>query len=855
MAPSSRPQPVVTTLSLKPGDRVDAFTVVGTIATTGSAVVYKAHDELLDRYVAIKQIILGDGDTDDVLRKRIRDEAAIHKHVSARQPRHLIQFIDAVDGERGLMLVSEYYPSTSLEQVLADRGGPLDERQALGILAATAKGLEAIHAAGVVHRDLKPSNILLGEDGGLKICDFGLSALIEAQDSLSLGSVRYMAPELLRGEPADGRADLYSLGIIAYEMLAGRPNFDAAFRNVLRDQRNQAMRWMKWHTNARVSAPPLSEHVPDLPPHLVQLVARLMEKDQVRRVGSAIDVLEAIRRHFTGDSEALEHLGPGSPGPLNGRGSGEPTSAAGDTAALPTRGRLPLILAGLLLLWVVVGAGVYVIADGRRAARQEQAQAEANALIDAGIARYEEGDFTGSLENYQAVLSTWPEGSAIAQRAQLGAWKARGRLAFAGERYGEAIDHFERYQKAGGDAASVQPLILEARAGEAFASVESSVLDDIERHEFREAQQVVREARQNRWSDQQVRRLDELDVLIERRRAEVLATQRIAQARELEAAGDRAGAIAALEDLVTLPPEGTALLTQLRADLRYHEAIMRAETSARSGEYVQAIAAYNEALAVRPSEELTTKVRELDARRLTVEGAALLDGGEFEAARSRFAQALELDPDNPDALRLQQQIRDATELGGLERAGDAATAAGKYDEAIGHYEAALRISPSNAAVQQKLVDVRVQQNVVNALAAIEANELDRAETLLNAALLLQPGNGTVDQMLSGLSTRREYARLLASGDEARRAGDYGRAKRLYNNAGELIPGEEVTQRLEDTEFEQYLARARRLIAENQHDAARVTLQQASRIRVTPELTALLESLEAAPVNPEGGTTP
>ncbi|MEO1237495.1 MAG: serine/threonine-protein kinase, partial [Planctomycetota bacterium] len=301
-ASGGTPAAGVTTLSLKPGDTVDAYTVVDTIATTGSAVVYKAHDGLLDRHVAVKQIILGSEDSDEALRKRIRDEAAIHKRVSTTQPKHLIQFIDAVDDPRGLMLVSEYYPSTSLEDLLDRQRAPLDERQALGIVAATALGLRAIHDAGVVHRDLKPSNILLGEDGGLKICDFGLAALIESQDSLSLGSVRYMAPELLRSETADGRADVYSLGVIAYEMLAGRPNFDAAFRNVLRDQRNQAMRWMKWHTNARVAAPLLDEFLPDLPPHLTQLVARMMDKDVARRVGRADDVVEAIRRHFTGDT-------------------------------------------------------------------------------------------------------------------------------------------------------------------------------------------------------------------------------------------------------------------------------------------------------------------------------------------------------------------------------------------------------------------------------------------------------------------------------------------------------------------------------------------------------------------------
>src|SRR5439155_314842 len=121
--------------------------------------------------------------------------------------------------------------------------GPMDQKQVLGIVGATALALEAIHKEGVVHRDLKPSNILLPRAGGLKVVDFGIAGLVGAQEALSVGTVRYMAPELFAEGGLDGRADIYSLGIIAYEMLAGREKFNEAFRVVIRDQRNQAMRW------------------------------------------------------------------------------------------------------------------------------------------------------------------------------------------------------------------------------------------------------------------------------------------------------------------------------------------------------------------------------------------------------------------------------------------------------------------------------------------------------------------------------------------------------------------------------------------------------------------------------------
>ncbi|MEL7088469.1 MAG: serine/threonine-protein kinase, partial [Planctomycetota bacterium] len=450
------------------------------------------------------RIILGDGDTAVALRKRIHDEAAIHKRVSTTQPKHLIQFIDAVDDERGLMLVSEYYPSTSLEDLLVSRPDALDERQALGIVAATAKGLAAIHDAGVVHRDLKPSNVLLGEDGGLKICDFGLSALIESQDSLSLGSVRYMAPELLRSEPADQRADLYSLGIMAYEMLAGRANFDTAFRNVLRDQRNQAMRWMKWHTNARLSAPPLDELMPDLPPHLVQLVARMMDKDQARRVGSAGDVLDAIRRHFVGDGPE-EPLRNGQTDPA----AGPVTSTPGDTAPLPSRNKLPLILAGLLVFWVAVGLSLYVISESKKSAAQQRAVAEADALIAAGNRDYAAGNFEAALENYRLVSNAWPDETAMGQKAQLGVLKTRGRLAFIAEDFDGAVDYLDQYTDAGGSAPGIEDLKRDAKSAKAFTRQQASVLRHVEAGEFREAQQVVKDARQTQLTTDETNALDE----------------------------------------------------------------------------------------------------------------------------------------------------------------------------------------------------------------------------------------------------------------------------------------------------------------------------------------------------------
>jgi len=853
MADSSNPSSNdVTTLSLKPGDKIDAFTVLDTIASTGSAVVYKAHDELLDRLVAIKQIILGNGDTDTALRKRIRDEASLHKRVSTSQPKHLIQFIDAVDDPRGLMLVSEYYPSTSLEDMLHKADAPLDDRHALGIVAAPAKGLDAIHHAGVIHRDLKPSNILLGDDGGLKICDFGLAALIESQDSLSLGSVRYMAPELLRGEPADERADVYSLGIIAYEMLIGRPHFDTAFRNVLRDQRNQAMRWMKWHTNARATAPMIDDFLPEVPTHLTLLVARMMDKDLSRRVGSARDIIDAIRRHFIGDGPDVheQHAADDASPDASDSTSSQP----GDTAALPTRSRLPLILAGLLVFWLVVGGVLLGVNESKKKAARERALTQAKTQINQGIGHYNAGRFDDALASYQLVIEGWPADSPQAQDAQLGVWKTQGRLAFNAKHYDQAVKHFEMYRDQGGNASSVEPLILEARDAEAFAQLTLSINQNIEDHAYPEARLTLKSARENKWSDAQSQQLDALDARIEQRRAEALAAQVIAEAKVLIENNDPAAAIAKLEELVSLPAHGQALLDTLRQDLAFDTAMAGGEDNLRSGQLGEAIESFNVAQALRPSDDLTNRISRLTARLLTREGAALLDAGELDAANDRFVKALQKDPENLDAKRLIKQIRSTTELTGIEGRGDAAAAAGDLAAATTAYQQAAEMAPDNLSIRTKLDNTRVRHNLQLARTAIDDQAFDRAQELLEAARLLAPQDSAVANLSATLDTQRAYRKLVAQGDAAKDVHDFGKAKRFYTEASKLVKGDEITQRLEEAQFQQYLTQAREYLDDGELDAARATLNLARDIRFTPELLSLIEAVDNARVGSEDGTT-
>src|SRR5690606_19691510 len=124
-----------------------------------------------------------------------------HRRLAKSCPK-IVQIHDAIVDDRGAFLIMEYVQGPSLAQVLANHGKPMTSKYVIFALHAIAQAVAQLHGQGVVHRDLKPGNILLPDAGGVKLCDLGLAAMIADQEAMTLGSVRYMAPELCRGEQA-----------------------------------------------------------------------------------------------------------------------------------------------------------------------------------------------------------------------------------------------------------------------------------------------------------------------------------------------------------------------------------------------------------------------------------------------------------------------------------------------------------------------------------------------------------------------------------------------------------------------------------------------------------------------------
>ena len=209
--------------TVQPGDRIGCYLVDRRLGAGGMGEVWRARDERLGRDVAVKLLLPHPARDADRL-TALQDEA---RAAGALNHTNILTVHDVGTHHGASYLVTECLEGRSLRARLAD--GRLDVDTALDVAVQVARGLTAAHARRIVHGDLKPENIFLGSDGRVKILDFGLATLHgEATGGRVTGTVAYMAPERLRGEPTDGRADIFALGVLLHEMLAGTRPFEAA---------------------------------------------------------------------------------------------------------------------------------------------------------------------------------------------------------------------------------------------------------------------------------------------------------------------------------------------------------------------------------------------------------------------------------------------------------------------------------------------------------------------------------------------------------------------------------------------------------------------------------------------------
>jgi serine/threonine-protein kinase len=237
------------------------------------AEVYLAQDQLLDRPVAVK-VLFPELAADTSFVERFRREA----QAAARLNHHnIVSVYDFGESDGSYFIVMEYVDGQTLRDVVRSEG-PMAPVRAAGIAADVAAALGAAHAQGVVHRDVKPANVLISDE--VKVADFGIARAGDPRESLTqtgmvMGTATYLSPEQAQGLPIDRRSDIYSLGVVLYETLAGRPPFIG--------DTPVAIAYKHLHEEP---VPP-SEHNPDVSPALDAVVLKAMAKDPADRYGSA----------------------------------------------------------------------------------------------------------------------------------------------------------------------------------------------------------------------------------------------------------------------------------------------------------------------------------------------------------------------------------------------------------------------------------------------------------------------------------------------------------------------------------------------------------------------------------------
>jgi serine/threonine protein kinase/Tol biopolymer transport system component len=321
------------TLAVKPGDKLGPYRIESVIGEGGMGVVYRALDTRLNRPVAVK--LLFDDLADTAARRRFQREAQM---ASSLNHPHILTVHDAGDFEGRQYLVTELIEGGTLKDW--SRQEKRGWRETVALLVGVADGLATAHAAGILHRDIKPDNILVGRNGYAKLSDFGLAKLQESsppdtntqstRPGIVLGTIAYMSPEQASGRSTDARSDIFSFGVVLYELLAGRRPFEGATDLEL------------LQTVIHGSPAPLPA---DFPLALRMIVEKALERAPAERYQSTGDFVVDLRRLARASEEAQIHpvLSPAGPQPV------------------PRKRAYPLPLAALVVLVLLLAGGMLLL--------------------------------------------------------------------------------------------------------------------------------------------------------------------------------------------------------------------------------------------------------------------------------------------------------------------------------------------------------------------------------------------------------------------------------------------------------------------------------------------------------------
>ncbi len=818
-------------LGLEIGSKVGRYQVREKLAIGGQAIVYKCYDESLDRLVAVKQISPHLA-RDEKFAERFRNEAQMLARIAPAQPT-IVDVYELVEDRNGLFIVMEYFEGRSLEAILSAMEEPVDVKSTLRIIWRLAGGLNAVHNAGIVHRDIKPSNILVGEGLKVKITDFGVAAAT-GQTSAPIGTTKYMSPEMFGGDPVDARADMYSLGLVAYEMLTGRKKFREIFADVIRDPESEALRWMEWHGNRKVSAVPLSEVNSNVPEELSGIVAKMIAKNPSQRFGTMEELGRAIKLGFSarlqttmGDAQApIASAAEAVTQDSGSADSSDPTELP-PTLPLPKRPtslRTKLIFAGACAATMV---GIVVALSVRFHMVKRDTSLAAAEAYDRAMAAYTQEQYLTAEEQFADVAQSFKRtlGGAKASvmkhlagahqyvlhrdwaRAQGQEDAAAQRLEFVQSRYSRLekwardasreISDFSRYRRdTWAFAAAVDKARLESSSGN-HELARRIVQRDVESLELTAQQEVQRDALLKEIDESEI--VDKVDSalgLSEDLTAQGLFEQALAGCVDATSVLDeKARAILSPEKYRALLARVSAASQKVQAGRVYAEAMRRATEARNIQDKPSELAALLEAAEADPSRGDNERIVDLRSEIALEDGRKLFAAGKLADAKSKFEEALKLKPDSEKARDELKLISRDSERREMIRTGTEAFEAGDFAKALELYKLATEIR-TDETLDAEILEARFQMQLQRGDTLRDGGKFDEALTEYEKARSIKPdASDTVDARQADTRQRHAYTIEIELGDEALHRGEYSVARAHFQTARTLRPTPEADERI------------------------------------------------------------
>ena len=884
------------------GAKLGKYEIVEHLGTGGQAIVYKGYDAGLDRYVAIKQVAPQMA-ADERFRERFRD---IVKQLAKLDCEQIVTIYELIEQNGGLFVVMEFIEGHTIERTLQDQPDKgVEPKAVLQIVWKIAAGLFELHRAGIVHRDLKPSNIIVSEGLKVKITDFGVAARIGTAVSMRLGTTKYMAPELFTGGEVDGRADIYSLGMIAYEMLLGRNKFNEVFHEIVRDPHSEALRWMKWHSSPDQVAPALSDIDPTIPQALSVIVSKMLAKNPDERFSSVEELGREIKANFSPRAQRPAprakkvrvgkdaRVSEGKAGAAMVAEEGEeltipaqPHPEGPATAEIPKE---PMSLRKkLLILAAVVGVFVaglltYTIVQQVRAREMRDKAREEYALAMGLYDKAAKADtiaerkkyYSEALERFRLLIKKYGR-TDFARKALVKGYLCRARLGVLNYDWNEAsefeqkaekeLKDIERYQKSGSElyiwAKRVEKELEEfedyhVNQRQYFSAIESA-RSAIAAGELDAAERILQKAKEFALYTEQHEQVKAIQQDIVEKRKQQEYWSFIKKGDALAKSGDVRGAIEAWNKAISILENTKGTLShKLFEDLKktaedkkkallkqveLANAIKRAKQAEKSGNLLAAADAYEKVSKLGSKPELLKKARQLRHDYYLRVGNKALSAGNLTEAEKAFKKAQSY-MDSSAVKDALKKIDRQRKYRSLLADGNKLFQQGKYAEALEKYQSARRVL-FTSEVRDKIVNCRYIIELAKAEEYKRKSEWDKAAAAYNRARQIKPSaSAEIVARLEALERERTYAEHMAKAEDARKRGAWSEALLHARQAKQARPTREVEQLILRIRYDQQVALGKDALESGDYNGAVAYFKQAKRFLNTPEINKLIEKAE------------